>query len=65
MWENLGKVWCLGGTCIHVIKQAVTKAWDSCHGIIRAASRHQGINPLKSMKLLRTIGMEKLLYGCE
>ena len=65
IWENLGMVWCLEGTCMHVIKQAAVKAWDSCHGIIRTGGRHLGINPLISLKLWRTIGMEKLLYGCE
>ena len=65
IWENLGMVWCLEGTCMHVIKQAAVKAWDSCHGIIRTGGRHLGINPRISLNFWRTIGMEKLLYGCE
>ena len=65
MWENLGKVSCLEGACMHVIKQAVTKAWDSRYGIIRTGGRHLGINSLIPLKLWTTIGMEKLLYGCE
>ena len=54
-----------GRVYMHVIKQAANKAWDSCYGIIRAGGRHLGINPLISLKLWRTIDMEKLLYGCE
>ena len=48
---------------MHVIKEVVTKACrDFCYGIIRRGGRHGGLNTLISLKLWKTIGMERLLY---